>query len=383
MTKYVILILILMICIGFMTGCQVVDTSHSDEVNAPADSTAANDPPSEETENGATEPENMPSLSNAPSAVSNSKPEAIDTPNISISRMKWASIREAIRSYGSLPWEKNTFNISAYDACVSQSYRYAWFPDGSEEVEDYEERWHLVFSDSVWAPGSTCVGIAVHFNVAFPDWGDETISVASVEKVLNDGTTWIGPDRTGIPYYSIPNDIGVLKVFTNQDGTKLLTDKPILLQEEDRELTPPTHKDRVNPAISRNGPLWSGINTFTERLKKPQTEIMPDSDKITILDGRYGPEYSYIGSEATYQFDTDNNCDLISIPADELFQYLRHGDMDGETFVKEMDLCVTWGYSDGVGQYLYHYAFEDCMVMILSNGESRNITKDSVVIVKE
>jgi hypothetical protein len=225
-------------------------------------------------------------------------------------------------------------------------------------MESYGGDRYLVFSDPVWSPDSKCVGIAFKFTASFPNWKNAPISVETVEQAFEGNVHWISPEKAEIPYYVFETDIDLqLKVFTNSDGTRLLSDKLVVLQEstaDDFVLPHAEIEDEALPAESRRGAQWEPVNEYANLINRPKAEILSCIGEYTITEGIYAPEYVDDDTGIIYQFNADM-CSSIKIPAALLFPELNGSDEDGASFLKRMALPADWGYSDGTGRYQYTY----------------------------
>jgi hypothetical protein len=107
---------------------------------------------------------------------------------------------------------------------------YVWNPDQSEAFDADSGENFFVFSAPVWDEGSFCIGVSFLFKDVFSDWDDNfTVSPESVALVENE-ITWVEKSSNG-PYYKYQvSDNLELCVYSDMDGTFLLTEKPLLLK---------------------------------------------------------------------------------------------------------------------------------------------------------
>jgi hypothetical protein len=396
--RYKFTVFTLILCIILATGCGRTGSEPEKETasaQAMADEAETSNEPSPAGEPLAAEPEPATDISISANAFSQGKTDTDPSPESPVdvkSQFEWPAVREAISRYISVgpPWED--LGISAHEAFKDLCYQYTRFPDGYEKVENFDE-WLLIFSDSVWAPGSISTGVAIRFDTAFPEWTDAEISVDYIENSFEGKAAWVGPDRADIPYYAFSNEVGILKIYTNNDGTRLRTDMPVLLQKEDTNQTPrPFFEADVFslPAASRTGAQWEMINSYVDCLGKTQEEIFPNGESFTIVQGFYNDLYSDNDNGVLYDISPFYNsieppiCRGVEIPACEVFPELQNGNIDKEVFWEKMGLTVSWAYSIYMPNvWCYHlYSFEDCSIYILSYTESTDIKKDDFVYIK-
>jgi hypothetical protein len=305
------------------------------------------------------------------------------------------------------PWKEGssdkTFGITAREACIEQVYRYYWKPGGREAVEEFERRWALLFSGPVWASGSVCVGIALNPYDTFGyhrvgdrllwEWSDEEISVETVKAYFGDRVDWIGPEVAENPYYLFREDFGIWKLFTNSDGSRIRTDMPILVQQEEVECNlnnlPPwedvngnseTWREYRNPTSARTGEHWDPINKYIGMLGKAPDALLDD---YTITeDIYYGEVYVDNKTGALFSFDLANECSGIRVPAGILFPELLEGDKDGLRFLEEMGLSAKWGESGTTLRTGFDYGFDDGhRIYFFTDSGDMRLTKNDLVLI--
>jgi hypothetical protein len=324
---------------------------------------------------------------------------------LSLSALKDAMPFRSDKTLWGADWRENVFGITGREACIEQLYGYYWQPDGGESVEDRSGQWALLFSGPVWGSDSVCVGIALNPNAIFTthgfrdddslwEWADEEISVRAVKAYLGDRVGWVGPKRAADPYYLFQEDFGVWKMFTNQDGSRIRTDLPILVQPEDVECdlrNLPLWDDGdgytseawrevyENPASARTGAPWDAINGYINMLDKARKEILDD---YTITE-YYGERYQDNKTGALFTFNSEGKSSRIRISIGSVFPELSKRDKDGLLFFEEMGLPAEWGENDTRSGRAFHYYFDDGrIVSFLAAGDDMNLTKDDWVVIK-
>jgi hypothetical protein len=229
------------------------------------------------------------------------------------------------------------------------------------------------------------------------EWLDEEITVEAVKAYLGDRVDWIGPERTADPYYLFQEDFGVWKIFTNQDGSHIRTDLPILVQQADvdcdlRNLPPwddssgytseTWFAEYLNHASARTGARWEVANKYIAMLDKAPDEILDD---YTITEHPYyGERYRDDETGVLFSFDPSGSCEVIQIPAGIMFPELLRGNKDGVRFFEEMGVPAILS-SGGGGEFGhgFDFNFDDyyLIYIILSAGDMI-LTKDDRIIIK-
>jgi hypothetical protein len=254
---------------------------------------------------------------------------------------------------------------------------YTWYPDGTEKYSD--GRAIFLFSGPVWEKGSVCVGISVCFDEILPDRIEETISK---EEMLNGelgNISWENANGEHISYY-VYEDAGIVcKLPASVDGKKLLWDETILIQNEDANVfrdmpCDNPSRDMPLPLSLRTDDKWNVVNRYVAKLGLPKDEIVAEiasgGEEINALNHNVYRDYD---SGVEYFFDAEI-CDSIYLTFDKAFPYFDAP--LGTDFLEDINLRAFWGYDYAS----YIYTFEDCSVMVFTDGD-RIVYPESFVII--
>jgi hypothetical protein len=167
----------------------------------------------------------------------------------------------------------------------------------------------------------------------------------------------------------------------SNDGKSLLPDAAVLIQSKTADATRGmTYSDSSQTPLSpvlRIGEKWAVINQYAAKIGMPEEEIIAEIASGGPMVNRFNYNvYKDYVTEAEYSFSF-GKCDFIYLTVDKVFP--GFGDKkDGAAFIQEINLRTDW--SGDLTSYAY--AFEDCAVYVLTDGD-RNIFSDSSVTVRE
>jgi hypothetical protein len=276
-------------------------------------------------------------------------------------------------------WELFYIGMTA-DRILQTWNVYVCNPDGSSYIKDAgSEAWLILFRDDVWAPDARAVCQAFRFDWAFPNWepGWE-ISAEEVRGSFGSEIEWIADDagpyylyreKFFLPGYGAETEV-TIRVFTNSDGTRLLSDKPILLQSDDHDFSdidinvldePPLSRDK------RSGLHWAVLNRYIEFLNLSEEEFLARTEYPRLVPTEYPPRYED-AQGVVYDFSGDK-CSFVRIPAGRIFPDMGDGTITKDELMTIMNARVEWIHPYEDYGYGYAYYFEDCSVFIHSDSD--------------
>jgi hypothetical protein len=262
---------------------------------------------------------------------------------------------------------------------VTSPPSYTWYPDGKEMYQD--EFANFFFSGPVWDENSVCVGISTLLDTILPDWTGETISAEGISTGGLGNVYWESPTGETTSYYVYDEDGVICKLPASNDGKSLLPDAPVLIQSKTADaIQGMMYSDSSQAPLSpelRIGEEWAVINQYAAKIGMSEEEIIAGIASGGPMVNRFNYNvYKDYVTEAEYSFGS-GKCDFIYLTVDKAFP--GFGDKkDGAAFIQEINSRTDWS-----GDFAsYAYAFEDCAVYVLTDGD-RNIFSDSSVIIRE
>jgi hypothetical protein len=338
--------------------------SHSDGINAPTDST----------------PE-MPNSENREDSVTEESPAKalVETSETAeVKGVDWGELKEKLLFYGYIAELGKPFldvNAATYE----------WFPDGRELFANPNAPpvWYL-FSELTWNPNAVCVAVNIPFNHLFGEWDGSGISEESIGTYAGGEVSWVDSAETGgpYPYYIYCDEDIALKIYSNDDGTQLLSNQHVSLQKrsagiEDWVLF---FSERV-ASDKRQGGQWEKLEHYISDLGMPTDVFHSENADATPIPTEPGTENeSYeIGDKGILYTFIEGKCYNIMIPAKTIFPEWDGAVVSGDTLLDRMNVHAYWSRYEGY--YTYNYSFDDCRIQIDSDA-FRNVLGNGVVWVQ-
>jgi hypothetical protein len=276
-------------------------------------------------------------------------------------------------------WELFYIGMTA-DRILQTWNVYVWNPDGSSYIKDAgSSAWLILFQGDVWTPGARALCQAFQFDWAFPNWEPGwKISSEKVSGSFGSEIEWIADDanphylyreKLYLPGYGLETEV-TMRVFTNSDGTCLLTDRPVLLQSVDHDFSGIDIDVLDDPPLSRDersGSQWIALNKYIELLNMSEDELLARTEYLKLIETEYEPGYED-AQGVIYDFSRDR-CDFIRIPAKLIFPDTSDGTITKDELMAILNARAEWIHPYEDYGYGYAYYFEDCSVFIHSNSD--------------
>jgi hypothetical protein len=172
-----------------------------------------------------------------------------------------------------------------------------------------------------------------------------------------------------------------MRVFTNGDGTRLLADKPILLQSGNHDFSGIDINVLDASPLNRgerSGLQWAVLNRYIEFLNMEEEELLARAEYPKPVPTEYPPRYED-AQGVIYDF-SDDKCSFIRIPAKRIFPDMGNGTITRDELMATMNARAEWIHPYEDYGYGYSYCFEDCSVFIHSNSDMEIGENDEVWI---
>jgi hypothetical protein len=252
---------------------------------------------------------------------------------------------------------------------------YEWFPRGYEIFRDPNAPFfvYYLFSASTWNNDSVAVAVNIPFTFLFGEWDGSNISAEGVETYVGDTISWVGPSETDSPYYVYTEGGVVLKLYSNDAGTKLFPDQYVSLQQKNAQTDNwMRNVDLLETKLSpdaRVGSGWETINRHVNDLGMSADVFRGiRTDTVPVGEGADYEVYSN-GEGISYNF-VNGQCYSIALPTGMVFPDWQGEDVRGDMLLARMNTQATWSRYEGIYKYIYN--FNDCTVVIDSD-EKRNV----------
>jgi hypothetical protein len=258
---------------------------------------------------------------------------------------------------------------------------YVWNPDQSEAFDADSGENFFVFSAPVWDESSYCVGVSFLFKDVFSDWDDNFTASPESVALVGSEITWVEKGSNG-PYYKYQvSDNLELCVYSDADGTLLLTEKPLLLKltgtDEFYGLTSYDSKNLIVNSAEQQDAKWRIANETAESIGMLEEEIAP---KRTKHIDELSNTVSYIDemSQTEYYMD-EGTCYRVNIPIGVAFPIWKGRDViSEEEFRKYFAVPMRWSN--------YHFmswdiAFEDFAIYFPTDAD-RSIRGDCLISIQ-
>jgi hypothetical protein len=250
------------------------------------------------------------------------------------------------------------YGMSLYDASDSLMHVYRWNADGTEYVVNSVSNGGLMFSGPAWSEGSKCIGAFVEFEAVFGGWNGEGISPTAVEAFSGGGAAWAPGDAEEAPRYEFKLGEGKVKIYADEDGTKLMENTPVLVQLGKEDVIGPFKPREIggNFPGDLQGAHWDAIANYAARLGETKEAVAKEKNPYFVED-MYGQDCYADDEGVLYRYastaDSDEkSCVRVEVPAAKIFPGLRQNDIEPYEFLRMVGIRAAW-YVDGhYPQYL-------------------------------
>jgi hypothetical protein len=258
---------------------------------------------------------------------------------------------------------------------------YGWIPDKGEAVY-FNSMWDaecVFFSGPILSEDSKCVAIAYDFKYTSPGWnGNTTFSKALVLKAGWD-VKWVERKDAEAAYLEYTFDGLQTRVYTNDDGTEILSDRNVLLKEESAEEMFGLRDLYIDEGFIVKGyngtdenriPLYDYIDCFG-RTQEEIAEMLPGNYKFNV----YG-SVRELNDNIEYSF-IDGFCSHVNVPVGVVFPDL--GDDAGVDYIKKLGMPFTYRLASPKSTY-YMIKFEKFDIFIYADSDANIVTDEKVAI---
>jgi hypothetical protein len=238
----------------------------------------------------------------------------------------------------------------------------------------------LLFSGPILSEDSKCVAVAYDFKYAAPDWNRETSFSKDIVLKAGGDVKWVERKGKETAYLEYTFDGLQTRVYTNDYGTEILSDRNVLLKEESVEEMFGLRDLNIDEGLivneyARNGeervPIYDYIECFG-RTQEEITEMLPGNYKFNV----YG-SMRELNDNIEYSF-IDGFCSHVNVPVGVAFPDLGNG--AGVDYIKKLNMPFTYRLTSPESTY-YIIKFEKFDVFITADSDA-NIVKDEKVAIQ-
>jgi hypothetical protein len=291
-----------------------------------------------------------------------------------------------------LTWERVKANRKVtFSAVIEKTFKqmgteryasYCWTPgEGEAAYKDWPFAGldALLFSATILSEDSKCVAIAYDFKYAAPDWNGETSFSKDIVLQTNGDVKWVERNGEEAAYLEYAFDGLQTRVYTNDDGTEILSDRNVLLKEESAEEMFGLQDIDIDEGLivkeyNGNGEERIPLYDYIDCLEKTQEEIaemFPGNYKFNV----YG-SMRELNDNIEYDF-IDGFCSHVNVPVEVVFPDL--GDDAGVDYIKKFNMPFTYRLASPESTD-YRIEFEKFYICVIADSDANIVTDEKVAI---